>query len=364
MKILWLNWKDLKHPLAGGAEVLNEELCKRLVQDGHEVILLTSQFKGGLDEEIINGYKVIRVGGRYSVYWKAYQYYKRNLQGWADLVIDEVNTIPFFAKFYAKENNILFIHQLCREIWFYEMPKVIGFIGFFLEPLYLRMLSNKKTITVSNSSKRDIMRFGFKENNIHIISEGIEFEPVNDLNIEKYVEPTILILGSVRSMKRTLDGVKAFEIAKKSLPTLQLKLAGSMNGSYAYSVKEYIDSSEFRHSIDVMGKVDIQTKKELMQRSHIIVVTSVKEGWGLIVTEANSQGTPAVVYNVDGLRDSVIKNETGLVTDVNPESIAAGIIKLIKNPKLYNELRVNAWNKSKEINFNKAYSDFKLSLNI
>jgi hypothetical protein len=49
---------------------------------------------------------------------------------------------------------------------------------------------------------------------------------------------------------------------------------------------------------------------------------------------------------------------------VNPESIAEGIIKLIKNPKLYNELRVNAWNKSKEINFNKAYSDFKLSLNI
>jgi len=40
----------------------------------------------------------------------------------------------------------------------------------------------------------------------------------------------------------------------------------------------------------------------LLQKSHVLAVTSVKEGWGLVVTEANPQGTPAVVYNVDGLR--------------------------------------------------------------
>ena len=47
MKILWLTWKDREHPLAGGAEVVNEELAKRLVADGHEVTFVVGGFQGG-----------------------------------------------------------------------------------------------------------------------------------------------------------------------------------------------------------------------------------------------------------------------------------------------------------------------------
>lgn len=121
MKILWFTWKDRKNPLAGGAELVNEELAKRLAKDGHEVVFLVAGFPGGTLEEKIHGYKIIRLGNRWSVYWLAYRYYKKNLAGWADLVIDEINTIPFFAKFYVRERNVLFVHMLCREIWFYEM---------------------------------------------------------------------------------------------------------------------------------------------------------------------------------------------------------------------------------------------------
>src|SRR3990172_9551868 len=102
MKILWFNWKDRKNPLAGGAELINEEIAKRLVRDGNEVILLVAGFSGAKTEEIIDGYKVVRLGNRWTVYWQAYRYYKKYLMGWADLVIDEMNTIPFFAKFYVK----------------------------------------------------------------------------------------------------------------------------------------------------------------------------------------------------------------------------------------------------------------------
>ncbi|RKY81760.1 glycosyltransferase family 1 protein, partial [candidate division KSB1 bacterium] len=45
MNLLWLTWKDRKHPLAGGAELVNEKLAKRLVQDGHRVIFLVGGYK-------------------------------------------------------------------------------------------------------------------------------------------------------------------------------------------------------------------------------------------------------------------------------------------------------------------------------
>src|SRR3989344_2688327 len=110
MKILWLTWKDRNHPRAGGAEVVNEELAKRLVRDGHEVKFIVAGYENAATEEARDGFSIVRLGNRFSVYWRAYRYYKQHFVGSFDLVVDEVNTIPFFAKFYAKQKNILFVH--------------------------------------------------------------------------------------------------------------------------------------------------------------------------------------------------------------------------------------------------------------
>jgi len=365
MKILWFTWKDRKNPLAGGAEVVNEELAKRLVVDGHEVIFLVGGFTGSTSEEIKDGFKIIRVGGRFSVYFKAYQYYKKNLRNWPDFVIDEVNTIPFFAKFYVKQKNILFIHQLCRQILFYQMFFPLNIIGYLLEPIYLYLLRDRKVITVSESTKIDLMQFGFKNINISIIPEGIELEPISDISIiQKFEQPTILCLGSIREMKRTDHIVKAFEIAKLYINDLELIIAGDSNSSYGKKVLKYISNSEYSNSIQYLGKVDNIKKIELMQRSHLIAVASVKEGWGLIVTEANSQGTPAVVYNVDGLRDAVKNNVTGIVCDKNtPENMAENIVQILNNKEQYKTLQKNAWEWSKEINFENSYKQFLSKIN-
>lgn len=361
MKILWFTWKDKKNPLAGGAEAVNEELAKRLVHNGHRVIFLVASFEKCKKKEVVDGYKIIRVGNRWSVYWQAYQYYKKNLIGWADLIIDEVNTIPFFTKFYIKEKNIIFVHQLCKEIWFYQMPFPLNFIGYVIEPIYLWLLRDSKVITVSESTKNDLLRHGFKKNKVFIISEGIEIEPVKNVSgLQKYKKPTLLSVGAVRPMKRTNHAIKAFEIAKKKIPKLQLIIAGDTSSKYGKKVFGLVKRSKYSDSIQYLGKINTKEKAKLMQESHLIVVTSIKEGWGLIVTEANSQGTPAIVYNVDGLRDSVKNNETGIICQQNnPRNLAKNIIELLNNREKYQNLRLNAWQWSKKINFEKSYQDFE-----
>ena len=96
-----------------------------------------------------------------------------------------------------------------------------------------------------------------------------------------------------------------------------------------------------------------------MQKCHCLLVTSIKEGWGLVVTEASSQGTPSIVYNVDGLRDSVKNNKTGLICEVNsPENLAENIFKLYKNKSLYNKLQNNGLNWSKKLTYNNSAKTF------
>ncbi len=227
MKILWLTWKDKKNPLAGGAESINEELAKRLTKDGHKVTLLVAGFKDAPKEEMIDGYKIIRLGNLWTVYWQAYRYYKRYLRGKFDFVIDEINTIPFFAKFYVKEKNIILCYQLCRQIWFYQIFFPLSLIGYLIEPLYLWLSRKKIVLTESKSTKEDMQKYGFQAENIFVFNIGLEIEPAKNLKtLSKYKEPTILSLGMLRNMKRQLHIIKAFEIAKEKISDLKLVIAG------------------------------------------------------------------------------------------------------------------------------------------
>jgi len=370
VNILWLTWKDHGHPTAGGAEVVLRELSRRLIRDGHSVTWLTCGYTGTEQLESIDGINIIRIGrNRYIHSLQAFTYYARKLKDKFDIVIEVVNTAPYFSVFFGKKSRrFLFYHQLAGSVWFHEARPPMSYVGrYVLEPLATRLLSRAdvKTITVSESTKRDLAHFGFKKERTHIISEGIQLKPIPRLgSIEKFTDPTILSLGALRAMKRTMHQISAFERARQQMPNLRLKIAGSAEGSYGHKVLNRINQSPYANDIEYLGKVTEQTKIQLMQKSHLIAVTSIKEGWGLIVTEAASQGTPAVVYDVDGLRDSVRNGETGIITTQSPGALAEGILTMLENQEQYSRMREAAWRWSKQITFNNAYKDFKKILEV
>lgn len=359
MNILWLSWKDRKHPLSGGAETVSGEIIDRLIRDGHNVKMITARYPGSKEHEIKNGLETFRVGNRYTIYLKAKKLFKAQLQNWPDLVIDEMNTIPFGSAFYAVgARNILLAYQLAREVWFYQMPFPVSLVGFLGEPLMLRVLARKYplAITESASTKVDMQKYGFK--NVEIFRVGMELEPLASLPKKKDLH-TILSLGAWRPMKRTLDAVKAFELARDKDISLRLVMAGDTSGAYAKKVLSYIESSRHKTAIEVKGRVSYNEKLTLTRGASLLLVTSVKEGWGLIVTEANSQGTPAVVYDTDGLRDSVQENTTGLLCkNGSPASMSSAILSLLSDKATYETMRKNAWEMSKQFTFETSYQDF------
>jgi glycosyltransferase involved in cell wall biosynthesis len=366
MNILWFTWKDRTHPQAGGAELINEEIAKRLVRDGHQVRLIVGGYPGATREVMRDGYSITRIGNRFTLYWHAFRYYRNHLRGWADWVIDEMNTIPFLCKYYVCEPNILLAYQLCREIWFYQMPQPLSTLGYLVEPIYLRLLNDRHVITESESTKNDLLKYGFHADAIAVIPMGISIAPMENLNsAQKYPVPTVLSLGAIRDMKRTMDQIIAFECAKKTMPDLKMKIAGLPFGAYGGKVLSMIALSRYSKDIEYLGHVSSHDKIALMRQCHVILVTSVKEGWGLIVTEANSQGTPAVVYNVDGLRDSVRHGETGICCSRNtPESLASAVVQLLTNQSEYSRVRENAWRWSRELTLEQSYQGFVQGLTV
>jgi len=364
MNIIWFSWKDRNHPEAGGAETVSGEIMDRLVKDGHNVQLITASYKNAKRHDFLNGVEVFRSGNRYSSYLKAYGVYKKIGSPKVNVVIDEMNTLPFIAGLYTHaDKKVLLTYQLAREVWFYQMLFPFSLIGYLMEPIMLRVINQlyEKTVTESESTKKDLKKYGFK--NIETFRVGMETKPLETLQ-QKTVPKTVLSLGAVRPMKRTLHAIKAFEYARDADSTLKMIVAGDISSKYASKVLSYIQSSRHSASIDVKGRVTIKEKKDLMKESGIILVTSIKEGWGLIITEANSQGTPAIAYDADGLRDSIKANETGVLSPAgNPKLLGEEINKLLSDNSRYNLLRKNAWNSSKDFTFENSYADFLKQIN-
>ncbi|MHA1754916.1 MAG: glycosyltransferase family 4 protein [Candidatus Odinarchaeia archaeon] len=358
MRVLVFNWRCWLNPAAGGAERFTYEVAKRLVGYGWGVTWFTAKYPNCKREESIDGIHIVRDGGRYSVYRKAKQYYKKYFQGKYDLVLDEINTRPFMTVDYVKDVKIVaLIHQLAREFWSYETPLPLSLIGrYYLENRWLRKYCNTPTITVSESTKSDLEQLGFKH--IFIVSEGLNIKPVDELP-EKNAEPTIIFLGRLKKVKQPEHALKAFKIIKQQIPNIQLWIVGDG------PLRKKLEKKAIE-GVTIYGRVSEEEKISLLRKAHLLLFPGIREGWGLTVIEAASQGTPTIAYNVPGLRDSVKHMKTGILTPPNQiEQLAQMTIHALLNKKLLYKLSQQALEYSRNFNWDKtAQQVFKILKNL
>jgi glycosyltransferase involved in cell wall biosynthesis len=348
---LWLNWRDIKNPEHGGAEVLTHEIATRLVRNrGHAITLFTAHFPGALIAENVEGIYTIREGGKYTVYNKAKKYYKRN-KNYYDLVVDEINVKPFLTPKFVREKPILaLIHQISPEQFLYELPFPLSYIGrYYLEKKWLSYYKEITVVTVSNSSKQDLSALGLK--NIFVIPEGLGAVPLSDVP-QKESNPTLIFIGRLKRHKLPDHAINAFSIIKNELPDAKMWVIGD---GYLRTQLEKLSIKD----VKFYGYVSSEMKYDLLKRAHLVLMPATREGWGLIVTEANAMGTPVVGYNVPGLRDSIKDGETGILTKENsPDCLASSAIPLLKNPQLLENFSYKALQFSKQFDWNTTCNIF------
>jgi glycosyltransferase involved in cell wall biosynthesis len=346
MKILWLNWRCWLNPAMGGAEVFTYEVAKRWVESGHEVTLFTSKFPGCKKEVTVDGVKIVRAGGRFTVYRQAKKFYAQRFrkEGF-DVIIDEINTRPFFAPKFAKnsEKVVALIHQLAREFWFYETPFPVSYIGYhFLENRWLKQYVDVSTVTVSESTQKDLINLGFKR--VSIVPEGLNFEPLTSLP-EKNPNPVVVFSGRLKRAKRPDHAVKAFAIVKEKIPNAELWIIG--DGPFEKSLNHISGSG-----VKFFGNLNNAERRKLLLQCWVLLVPGLREGWGLNIVEANALGLSAVAYDVPGLCDSVRNSETGfLVEGGNIRALAEKTIDLLTDSLLREELNLNALIYSKQFSW-------------
>lgn len=354
MRILILNWRDIKNPASGGAEILTQELASRFVNKGHVVTQISSYFKGAEHEETIDGVKIIRVGDpdarRFfnSVHFKAYRLYRRDFKGKVDLVIDEVHGIPFFTALYVKENKVALICEMAGDLWNIAVGFPFNILGRLIEKLYPIFYKNIRIITISDSSKKEIVESGFSDTNVKVIPMGSNSKIINSIP-KKEKDNTLIFISRLSKTKGVVDAIEAVKILKNKFPNINLWVIGRGDQSFINELESLVKNLKLEQNIRFFDFVSEEKKEELLTRAHILIAPSVKEGWGLTVHEAGARATPAVVYDVPGLRDIVENNINGLIcSENNPQNLALKITEIFENNDLYQVLQKGAIQKRRE----------------
>lgn len=355
MNILILNWRDPKNPAAGGAEIVTHEHAKAWVKAGHNVTFFTSSYNGSRHIEKLDGISIIRRGNAvFGVQIHAFFWYLFSKHAKFDLIIDQFHGIPFFTPLYMKGKKIAFIHEVAKDVWklnpwprpFNVIPYVLGTLG---EEWIFRCFYRKiPFLTVSKSTENDLVDYGIPRESITIIHNGTT-APVNHSHIKKEKNKTVVFLGALATDKGIEDAIRIFGYLNKKDHDMRFWMVGKGEKKYLDKLRKLSKELGIEKKLIFWGHVNEKKKFELLARAHILLNTSVREGWGLVIIEAASQGTPAAVYDVPGLRDSVRDVITGIVVTKRDLGIMAEkIYSLLENRKAYKKMQDNCllWAKS------------------
>ena len=360
MKILALNWNDLKNPYAGGAEVHLEELLRRLVKAGHEVTLACSGWKGCLPRETVEGIDIVRRGNRYTFNLVAHRLLRKLVkENQYDILVEDINKIPFYTPLYLNLKTLVVIPHLFATTVFQEINFVLGsYIYLFERPMVYAYRGCPYNV-ISESTANDLVARGVPREKISIIHCGIDRGLyAHDPQVTKYERPTILYLGRIKKYKSVQHLIEALVTVKKTLPEARLMVVGA--GDYLEALKDQARRLGVETDVEFPGFVSKEEKVERMRRAHVAVLPSLKEGWGLTNIEANSVGTAVIAANSPGLRDSVRDGQTGFLYEYgNIGELAEKILMVLGNDERRRELERGGLEWAETFDWDRAAGKFE-----
>ena len=357
--VLLLCWRDTGHPQGGGSETYLQRIGALLARSGVEVTLRTARYPGAPRREVVDGVRVSRGGGRYTVYIFAGLAMVAARFGLGplrrvrpDVVIDTQNGVPFLARLVFGRRVAVLVHHCHREQW-PVAGRFVGRLGWFVESrLSPRLHRRNQYVTVSLPSARDLTDLGVDAGRIAIVRNGLDTVPPDTLGTTRSVTPRAVVLSRLVPHKQIEDALDAVARLRPRVPELHLDVVGG--GWWQDRLVERAAQLGITDAVTFHGHVDDAAKHALVQRSWVHILPSRKEGWGLAVIEAAQHSVPTIGYRSSGgLTDSIVDGVTGVLVD-DHHDLVDRLEQLLGDPVLRAELGAKAQARSREFTWQQS----------
>lgn len=270
----------------------------------------------------MQGMKKVVVRGRFGTFWLQYALPYLMKKHEIELFWGPNYAIPLINPTGAR--MVMTIHDMVSYLFAETLPARTVAHNRWGLPLYLRQTD--RVITVSESSKRDIVRFldvSPSEIDVTLLGVNQAFFPNGDDGVARLSRygidfPYILCVGTIEPRKNLASVIEAYaRLLVEGTTEHRLVIVGAKGWKYG-PVYELLQSREdLRERVIFPGYVSDEDLPAMYQGASLMVYPSLYEGFGLPPLEAMAAGTPVITSNVSSLPEVV--GEAGLM--VNPYSL-------------------------------------------
>ncbi|MER5253910.1 MULTISPECIES: glycosyltransferase family 4 protein [unclassified Streptomyces] len=298
-RIVFLARRDLGNPAAGGSELLVDRLADGLSKLGHQVTLLC----GG--PAAFRDYRVVSAGGDLGHYLRSRSAFTRQV-GDCDLLVEVCNGMPYLAPLWHRGPTLCLVNHVHTDLWAMRFQGALAPAARLGRRLEHWSLSGAQRgnllVAVSPSTATALRAIGVERERIRIVHNGVEepgpLHPRSD-------EPLFLAMGRLVEYKRIDLLLRLWERVR---PVTGGRLVIVGDGPERARLEQLAGPG-----VEFKGHVSEAEKHRLLCEAWMLLHPSAVEGWGLVITEAATRSTPAIGFDVPGVRDSIEDGVTGLL---------------------------------------------------
>lgn len=332
-------FRDLDDPEAGGSEEHASQVARHLVAAGREVVLHTGRVRGAPTTVDRDGVRVVRRGGRVGVFLTSPFDERAGRLGPADGLIEIFHGVPFFAPWWSRLPQVGVVHHVHLGTWDMLLPRPFHHVGHAVERFLVPRAYKRSTLLTAAPSARDeiVHHYGVDPARISIAPHGVDdrFSPGGT----RSATPLVVAVARLMPQKGVSDLLRAVARTRTSVPDLQVVVVG--DGPHRARFESERDALGAREWVTFAGRVSDQELVDWYRRAWVICSASMREGFGLTLTEAAACGTPVVASRIPGHVDAVAEGRSGLLAD-GVDGLAEAMARLLLDEELRAKMSVAA----------------------
>ncbi|MDE2079447.1 MAG: glycosyltransferase family 4 protein [Patescibacteria group bacterium] len=174
---------------------------------------------------------------------------------------------------------------------------------------------------------------------VGVIDPGIDLNTFPGSSAEHIPDgaPLMIGVGAVKARKGYDVSMKAFAIAKRTIPALRYVIVGSQTDEPRFfaSVQALAQELGVAKDVEFLSGISDKTLDDLYRRASLFILTSSNvgahmEGFGMVFLEAAAYGLPSIGTTGNGIEGAVANGRTGMLVPQNdPDAAARAIVDIL-----------------------------------
>ena len=363
MHLLFLVGRDAKNPSVGGGDIQAWEWARFMADKGEHVTYICLGHDSLSPQETYGGVQVLRLGTGLALFWHAFRYYLSSRRG-IDLVYEDViggSRPPFLSVLYARKPVVVAWHQPNRELFYDNYSRPIAFLLTCAEKALAWMYRRTEVRVPSEDVRQQVHKeLRFPLERIHVIPASIPDEWFTHAVSPHAAEPNVVCISNLRRYKGIHTLIQAFPSVLEEYPGARLVIVGRpVEEEYEDYLRDLISKLGMRKVVELKLGVSEDEKRSLLRDSRVLVLPSRREGFGIVVLEANACGLPVVASS--GVPESAVRHGyNGLRYPFGDIlALSESILRLLKDENLYAQLSRNSIAFAREFGWRKVGAQFE-----